>query len=448
MGGVLLAGVLVADVGIGQEARTLRYGFQAGEVYHYDVEFGMTFEAGETQNRETIRGVESLIVLDRDDDSITILPVASGLRVVELSIHGTDLEAYAESHREWTEPFFGTGVSIEPLPDLPPHVFLGKLVARIRDTGHAPVEEMVPRFWSLLIPIGEWLQNHVTAAAYPWPVLPADAVVAGEEWDFTIPGGSDTFHFSYAGPEAGDVPCDLVHGALDVSPEISASWGATEGIEIRTSLCLAREGQYPVREELRASQRLGDGDDEQWIRTVLIGRHRLDGQAIEIVRLAADTAFPAIGQPDPHALESLVGSPAPPLALERADGSATTLADFRGRVAVVHFWAPWASQSSQTLSALLAPGAGVERESVAIMPVVVEDEASRLLGLARVVLAGIDSTAVAYRPAAADLSAYRANEILPVTILIDGDGVVRRAFIGAVGARELREGIEALHVAP
>jgi hypothetical protein len=440
----LIPSLLAAATSRAQDARTLRFDFQPGEVYHYDVEFGMTFVAGETRNAETIRGVETLVVVEREDDTVTLLPVASGLRVADMSIHGEGLEAYADGHRQWTEPFFGTGLLFETAPDVPAHAFLGKLVARVDDMGRAPVEWMVPRFWSLLIPIGEWMQNYVTAAGYPWPILPTEAVMTGQEWDLTFPGWPDTFHFSYEGPDAtGELLCELVRGELHVAPETSSDWGATKGVDIRTTLCLAHEG-FPVREGFQASQVIGDGQNEQWIRAELVGRLRLDDSALETVRQAADTAFATLGEPDPETLQDLVGKSAPPLELAGPDGGTQDLSELTAQVTVVHFWAPWSSQSSQTLSGLLALRADFEPAELALLPVMVEDEASRLLGLSDVVLARMDSTALGYRPAINDLPAYHANGLMPVTLILDEQRIVRKAYTGYVGRTELHDAIRDL----
>jgi hypothetical protein len=285
------------------------------------------------------------------------------------------------------------------------------------------------------------MQNYAAAASYPWPILPTEAVMTGQEWGLTFPGWPDTFQFSYEGPDAtGELPCELVRGALHVAPEISSDWGSTEGVDIRTTLCLAHEG-FPVREAFQASQEIGDGQNEQWIRAELVGRHRLDDPALEIVRQAADTAFATIGEPDPDALQELVGKPAPPLELAGPDGGTKDLSELTAQVTVAHFWAPWSSQSSQTLSGLLALQADFGPEELALLPVMVEDEASSLLGLSDVALARMDSTAVGYRPALDDLPAYHANEIMPVTVILDEQRIVRKAYTGYVGRTELQDAI-------
>ena len=418
-----------------QEARTLRYGFQPGEVFHYAIDMSNTFTAGETHNHTTIRGVETLVVIERDGETITVLPLASGLHIAELSVHGQDLDAYSRAHRQWPDPFFGTGLRFESPPDVPPLVPLGKVIARLSETGFAPPEAMVPRFWSLVALLGEYLQNYMTTVAYPWALLPAAAVTGDEAWVHTLPGAPDSFHYVYAGTaEEAGIPCDRVRGKLAIAPEVSSSWGATEGTEIETSLCLARDGGFPVTEEFRSRSRGDVGDSGETVRATLVGRERLDEAALEIVREAADTTFPALGRPDSRPLQDLIDQPAPILEIRGPGDTARTLSEFAGQVVLVQFWAPWSSQGAQTLAAARA---AFDPSDVALVPIVVEDEPARLLGLTAVVLQQLDPSLIAYRTDPDGLAAYHANALVPVTVLVDREGIVRKAYAGYVGGSEL-----------
>jgi hypothetical protein len=425
-----------------QESRTLRYDFQPGEVFHYDIEMSNTFTAGETRNQETIRGIETLVVTERDGETITVLPLAFGMRIVEVSVHGQDLDAYGEAHRDWPDPFFGTGLRFESPSDVPPLVPLGKVMARFSETGSAPPEAMVPRFWSLVALLGEYLQNYVTLAAYPWALLPPGAVSVDDTWVHTLPGAPDTFHYVYEGlAEEAGIPCDRVRGKLSIAPDISSSWGAAKGTEIETALCLARDGGFPVTEEFR-SRSLGDvGENVQAIRATLLRRARLDEGALGIVRAAADTTFPALGRPGPDPLQDLIGRPAPALELRGPGGKPRRLSDFAGWVVVAHFWAPWSSQGAQTLAAARA---ATGSSDVALVPVLVEDEAAHLLGLGSVVLPQMDASLIGYHTDPDGIAAFHANAIMPVTVVLDREGIVRQAYAGYVGESELEAAVAEL----
>lgn len=445
MARILIGSLVVAGAVQAQEARVLRYGFQPGEVLHYGIEMSNAFTAGETRNHETIRGIETLVVTERDEQSITILPLASGLRLAELSVHGQDLEAYGRAHREWPDPFFGTGLQFETPPSVPPLIPLGKVVVRFSATGDAPPEAMMPRFFSLLALLGEYLQNYMTTVAHPWVLLPNRAVAVDDTWFHTLPGASDSFHYVYHGPEEeAGIPCDRIRGTLAIPPDISSSWGASEGTAIETTLCLARDGGFPVSEAFHSRSLGEDSELVQSVRATLLGRERLDEAALGIVRETADTTFPALGEPGPEEFEDLIDRPHPALEMRDSEDSSRRLSDFAGRVVVVHFWTPWSSQSAQSLTAFAAVRADFAPSDVALVAIIVEDEASRLLGLSSLILEQMDDAVIGYQVAPAELAAFHANAIVPVTVIVDREGIVRKAYAGYVGRGELQTAVGAI----
>ena len=440
-------GVLLLPITIGilqaQESHTLRYGYEPGDVYHYRIEMRWTRTDAESRDQVTLRGLETQVVSARDVDTITILPLVSGLRFTELALAGLELDAMGDTLRGEEGPFFGPSVSLEPSGGVPANLHLGKVSARFSDIGIVRDEAMFSRFWSVLIPIGDWVYHFAPMVAVPWTSLPAEAARVGSTWDYTLTGAPDTFRYELAeSRESSGIACELLRGSLDIDPELSAEWEAPDGTEIRTELCLATAGGYPVTEEVRVEQSLGEfGQNEQLLQTVLVARGRLDAEALRVVRGAADSTFPALQRVPDEVVSDLLDEPAPELELTDQVGTSRRLSDFAGRVAAVHFWTPWSGVSTQTLVGLLDLDADFPPEDVVVLPVIAEDEASRRLGIAALVLQEMDSSVAAYRPNLAHLAAFHADAVVPVTLIIDREGIVRKAFLGYTGRERLKASI-------
>lgn len=422
-----------------QELRALRYGIQPGDVYQYSIEMSSTFTGGETRNHETIRGVEMLFVVGRDAGTITLLPLPFGFRLTDYLVHGEGLEAHGGRSHGRGDPFFGAPLRTEEPSRGIPNPFLGAVVVRFSEIGAASPEEMLPRFWGVLTPLGEWLQNYFPITAYPWTRLPEEPVITGQSWHLPFPGTPDTIRYTYVGRESGEVPCDVIQGSINVSGQTAGQWGSPEGVEIRSTLCLATDGGFPVTEEVRVRQPLGTvGKSEQSIRAVLVGRRGLDEETLMALR-EAPRETSSIHSTEPRPLSVLVGQPAPDLELRDATGSSRRLSDFAGRVVVVHFWVPWLSLSAQTLAGLRDLHSEFDLEDVEVLAVVTQGEAMRRLGVAPTVLEQIAPSLPLLRPAeAADLAAFHANEVAPVTVIVDREGIIRKAFVGPLGTERLR----------
>ena len=440
-------GALVLPIALGtlqaQESHTLPYGFQPGDVYHYQIELRWTLRGAESRDQVTLRGLETHVVTARDADTITILPLVSGLRLTEFAFAGLELDAIGDTLRGQEDPFFGPSVRLEPAGGIPANLLLGKVTVRFSEIGAMPYEAKFSRFWSVLVPIGGFMYHFAPMVAVPWTLLPAETARVGSTWDYTLAGAPDTFRYELReSRESSGIACELLRGSLDIDPELSAVWEAPDGTKVRTAVCLATVGGYPVTEEVRVEQSLGElGQNEQHLQTVLVARERLDEEALQVVREAADSTFPALPAVPADVLSDLLDQPAPELELSDEAGTSRRLSDYIGRVAAVHFWTPWSGVSTQTLVGLLDIDADFPPEDVVVVPVIAEDDASRRLGIGALALQGIDSSVAAYRPNLAHLVAFHADAVVPVTLILDREGIVRQAFLGYTGKELLKASI-------
>lgn len=144
---------------------------------------------------------------------------------------------------------------------------------------------------------------------------------------------------------------------------------------------------------------------------------------------------------NPRAVPSpLVGKPAPSFALPRFGGGELRLADLRGRVLVVNFWASWCIPCRDEATALEAAWRRYRDAGVVLVGVNVQDRdapARSFLGETRPsypnVVDATGATSIAY-------GIYG----VPETFVIDARGEIRSRHVGAVSAEALVRQIEPL----
>jgi peroxiredoxin len=116
-----------------------------------------------------------------------------------------------------------------------------------------------------------------------------------------------------------------------------------------------------------------------------------------------------------------VGNPAPDFQLPRIDGATVSLADMRGKPAVIVFWASWCSSCKEEAPRINALAAEYEGKGVRVLGINVKDS----LAGAEV---GVKEFGIKYPVARdPDASVARAYKVrgTPTVIFLDRKGVVR-----------------------
>lgn len=139
---------------------------------------------------------------------------------------------------------------------------------------------------------------------------------------------------------------------------------------------------------------------------------------------------------DDAALQGITpGKTALEFSLETLDGNRVSLSDYRGQVVLVNFWATWCPPCRAEIPDLEAAHQAHQNSGLVILGVSVEDPPD----LVELFLREVDIT----YPILLDRSgkvyrAYRAPG-LPMSVLVDRDGIIQFRHIGELSAHELDE---------
>jgi cytochrome c biogenesis protein CcmG/thiol:disulfide interchange protein DsbE len=165
--------------------------------------------------------------------------------------------------------------------------------------------------------------------------------------------------------------------------------------------------------------------------------------------LLAGVILVATGLPDQAALVTdgpvapVVGAQAPDFAAETVAGAVVTLAELRGQIVLLNFWATWCGPCQVELPELQA---------------LVRDNPG---GTVRILAINVDEPPEIFRPWAAergltfDLVADASRAVqaryqlrgVPQTVIIGPDGVIRAIFYGPVSLRHLQQTLDAVRSA-
>ena len=122
-------------------------------------------------------------------------------------------------------------------------------------------------------------------------------------------------------------------------------------------------------------------------------------------------------------------APAPTTVFHDADGHAHTLADFRGRIAIVNVWAFWCAPCKEEIPSLAKLAAAYAGKEVAVVPVSVGKGDDETAG--RAFIARNPPLAFYTEPTYALTFAFRPPvDGMPTTIIYDRKGVERARLAG------------------
>jgi peroxiredoxin len=145
---------------------------------------------------------------------------------------------------------------------------------------------------------------------------------------------------------------------------------------------------------------------------------------LETLALAAAVVAGVFAYPLASRASPAPGSPAPDFALKGIDGRNLRLSEYRGDVVVLTFWASWCGPCRETLAQLNGLPAATGAAAPVVLGVNVEGDVARAASVAA-------SLQLAY-PTLVDsrqsVGRLYALERLPLTLLLDRDGVVRAAW--------------------
>lgn len=132
-------------------------------------------------------------------------------------------------------------------------------------------------------------------------------------------------------------------------------------------------------------------------------------------------------QLSPFAIESLIGNPAPDFTLNDQNGQPVPLSALRGKPILLNFWAPWSPNSKDEVRTLLALRREPALKELVIIGITADrnpDAASAFLGALQM------NYPVLSDPGLVVTTRKYAVFMIPLTILIDRNGLVKKIYYG------------------
>ena len=171
--------------------------------------------------------------------------------------------------------------------------------------------------------------------------------------------------------------------------------------------------------------------------------------SVAVVAMAAGALTGLLLKEDPNTgtagtgPAALLGSPRPAFTLGAADGQRVSADDFDGQVMLINFWATWCAPCREEMPMLNEVQAELGPAGLAIVGIALDDVArarafAAELGIDYTILVGagdVMSTSLAYGNQAG---------VLPYTVLVDREGVVRWTYLGELKRDALMQKITPL----
>lgn len=142
-------------------------------------------------------------------------------------------------------------------------------------------------------------------------------------------------------------------------------------------------------------------------------------------------------------LEDLLGQRRPDFELDDLNGAAVSAADFDGKVMLVNFWASWCKPCIEEMPMLVRLQHNYASRGVQVVGIALDEprkarEFASELAINYPILVGLIDTVLTGRQ-----YGNRAG-MLPYSVLVGADGIIRWAYLGALDQDELVRQIEAL----
>ncbi|MFM7245684.1 MAG: TlpA family protein disulfide reductase, partial [Planctomycetaceae bacterium] len=236
-------------------------------------------------------------------------------------------------------------------------------------------------------------------------------------------------------PAKGDLTRRMVELCVDLDGD-----GTFKGV-------LSKDGD----KEFRSPERFNLADpfriDDRWY----IARPSISGAELTITPVAPPGSDVAALQKPVEVRPMLAaGTPAPAFTVESADGKPLSLADFKGRIVILDFWATWCGPCLASMPGLEKLYQKVKDQNVEVLSLNVYDDKESFDEWIAVNRGTNFNFTFAFDPAdkgsAESVAGMKYNVPgLPTLYVIDGEGRVAAAFVGAQESR-LVEALGALGV--